>query len=145
MDPLAKLPTVDSRTPEIPWWKTKSFMTLAACGMIGAAWAGAVFHIYHLPAEKLSTFQAITLYCLSGFTMILCWGIGMNNIDKIFSMKTEALSMASTVAQTIVDRHESHEVIEHIESVYTEGESGSPARRPFNPDDSHESMEGDLN
>lgn len=137
-DPLEKLPTVDSRTPEIPWWKTKSFMTLAACGMIAIAWAAAVSHIYHLPPEKLTTFQAITLYCLSGFVMILCWGIGMNNIDKIFSMKTEALSMASSVAQTLMDKHESKETIERIEHVYIEGSEGSPLRRPFNPDDSHE-------
>ena len=139
-DPLENLPTIDSRTPEIPWWKTKSFMTLFACGMIAGAWAAAISHIYHLPPEKLTTFQAITLYCLSGFVLMLCWGIGMNNVDKIFSMRTEALSMASSVAQTLMNKHESKETIERIEHVYIEGSEGSPSRRPFNPDDSHETI-----
>ena len=110
--------------------------------MIAIAWAAAVFHIYHLPPEKLTTFQAITLYCLSGFTLILCWGIGMNNVDKIFSMKTEALSMASSVAQALIEKRESHTVLETIEHVVDEGDPNAPLRRPFNPDDSHE---GEIN
>lgn len=118
----------------VPAWKSKTVMIVAAAlGMLGA-WRWSVFHLYSLPAESLAAFQSITTYCFSVFGLIICWGIGMKNVDRIFSLKTEAASLATTAFQ---EMHEKRE--EKVEIVETQVIQEMAAR--YKDDDSYRPLD----
>lgn len=119
-----------------PWWKSKTIMTVAAAVSVVLLWLIMIVNLYFLKAEAMSAFQAISLYAFSAFALIVCWGIGMKNIDRIFSMKTEAMMMATTSAQSIVESISKKEDInikeEYIEKrIIDDDKEDSPKQRPF--------------
>lgn len=109
--------------PPLPWWKSKTIMTAAAAQWVIILWAIMVSLLFFLPVAAFPAFQAISLYAFSVFGVIICWGLGMKNIDRIFTMKTEAASLATSAVERLSEtREEKIEIIRTPKAEHFDGE-----------------------
>lgn len=114
-----------------PFHRSKFLLGIVSILLIMAAWRWAVFHLYTLPPETISAFQAITTQALWGVVAIALTLAGVKGVERMMTAKFESVATAAT--QAIQERRE--EKIERIEHVYEEGAEGAPQRRPFAPQD----------
>ena len=112
----------------------KLWMVIFACSLPWAGLERGVNHLYALSPQQAAVYGGMFLCVMGAITAIVCKYMGIENVSV-----SAATSVAGVIqAAASHDRRESHEIIETIEHVVDEGAPGAPPRRPFFPDDAHE-------
>lgn len=119
-------------------WQRIAVSMLGIAVLLGI-WRWSVFHLYSLPPESLSSFTTITVnnqYAIMALVIFFVTG------KLIYDLKVDTVSTIVTRGEHLFEKREekreSHDTLEMIEHVVDEGSNGAPARRPFNPDESHD-------
>ncbi|GEM_PF-4820739 len=83
-----------------PWASRKLWMTLAANGMMWAAYELALRHLYAIPEVKVAAFTALTQTVLYGITAVSAAYVGVTGFVQMRQQ------VGSGVAQSVEDRVE---------------------------------------
>ena len=86
-----------------PWTSRKLWMTLAANGMMWAAYELALRHLYAMPDAKVWAFVALTQTVLYGITAVSAAYVG---VTGFIQMRTQATSdVAAKIEQSFAPKH----------------------------------------
>jgi hypothetical protein len=99
-------------------------------------WQWAVWHLYSLPPESVSSFTTITVNC---FYVIAALVLFFVTGKLIYDLKVDTVAQVVTEGKALIEKK--YEKIEKLEHVIIEGDVGAPERRPFNPDSKHDEEE----
>ncbi|XHR29907.1 MAG: hypothetical protein ACFUZC_05000 [Chthoniobacteraceae bacterium] len=88
------------RKSKHPWTSRKLWMTLAANGMMWAAYELALRHLYAIPDSKVAAFTALTQTVLYGITAVSAAYVGVTGFVQMRQQVT------SDVTQSVEERIE---------------------------------------
>lgn len=88
------------KKPAHPWTSRKLWMTLAANGMMWAAYELALRHLYAMPEAKVAAFTALTQTVLYGITAVSAAYVG---VTGFLQMRQQ---VASVVTQSVEEKIE---------------------------------------
>lgn len=114
----------------------KLWLVIFCCSVPWAGLERGVNHLYALSPQAAAVYGGMFLCVMGAITVIVGKYMGVENTS--ISSVTSVAGMISAAAQSITEKRESHETIETIEHVIDEGAPGAPARRPYAPDESHD-------
>lgn len=114
----------------------KLWMVIFCCSVPWAGLERGVKHLYALTPQAAAVYGGMFLCVMGAITVIV--GKYMGVAQTSLSSATSVAGLITAAAQTLVEKRESHEIIETLERVVDEGAPGAPARRPFAPDAEHD-------
>lgn len=86
-----------------PWTSRKLWMTLAANGMMWAAYELALRHLYAMPEAKVAAFTSLTQTVLYGITAVSAAYVGVTGFLQM--RQNVASQVAQTVERTFAPKH----------------------------------------
>lgn len=110
----------------------KLWMLLLACTLPWVGLERGVNHLYALQPWQAGVYGSMFLAVMGVIGALVAKFMG---IDSTVGTSTSVVGAITAAATNAFSREEK---VEHIEHVIREGSPGAPARRPFNPDDSHD-------